>query len=655
MESRGDSLRALVLCDAEVAEAKPDRLLAGVLDPASGTARQALMAVGADGRTAPLRPLLVSGRGLRCLPADADVLLAALAEQAEEHLALADWEAVPDGVLISLRSSGAEWVSRAWVEVATRVLESGVSGALIGTRALLGEGWDCPAVNCLVDLTVAATGVSVQQMRGRSLRLDPDDPEKLASNWDVVCVAPDLVRGSADYERFVRKHLHLYAPADDGEIEAGPSHVHAELGPFAPPPAARFAEINRAMLARAADRDEARRRWRLGDGYRGADLRTLVLRPRRERTPFPDSAAQSQTAASAATKRGLTPQISQRTPVGVAAAGLLVAVAATLAVGTVGLAGLGIAVAGLGWAALRLRRARERLPLTLPLDAAARSVVDAYRELGELSDAAAGSLVIEPRTSGYLRCALTEATPEESARFAAALDELAGVSDNPRYLVSRPLPDPEAGVGTLLGRVLTRRPPFPVRHHPVPADLARRKERAEAFARAWRGHLGPAGLVFTQRSEEGRRARAEAAADDGGYETLVRDIWVVSERVLRRVLTVLRGAVDGVGLGGRRDPPAVVGLARLVARVDPQVEVGPGVRAADDDLSRVRDLVQQGLELMAAHGSLLCRTAFPLGTPFYASARRTVASLTESQAASAGAATERSARSAASARSSAAR
>ena len=160
-------------------------------------------------------------------------------------------------MLISLRSSGAEWVPRAWVELATRVLESGVCGALIGTRALLGEGWDCPAVNCLVDLTVATTGVSVQQMRGRSLRLDPGDPQKLASNWDVVCVAPDLTRGSADYERFVRKHLHLYAPADDGEIEAGPSHVHPELAPFAPPPATHFADINRAMLA-------ARRRPRRG-------------------------------------------------------------------------------------------------------------------------------------------------------------------------------------------------------------------------------------------------------------------------------------------------------------------------------------------------------------------------------------------------------
>ena len=81
LEARGDALRALVLCDAELAEPSPDHALTGVLDPAAGTARHALLALAADDRTAPLRPLLVSGRGLRCLPADADVLLEALARR----------------------------------------------------------------------------------------------------------------------------------------------------------------------------------------------------------------------------------------------------------------------------------------------------------------------------------------------------------------------------------------------------------------------------------------------------------------------------------------------------------------------------------------------------------------------------------------------
>ena len=121
---------------------------------------------------------------------------------------------------------------------------------------------------------------------------------------------------------------------------------------------------------------------------------------------------------------------------------------------------------------------------------------------------------------------LTDATPGESERFATALDQPAGVLDRPRYLVTRPPAEPDVGAFALLGRVLRRRAPFPERLHPVPADLATHKPRAEAFARAFHRRLGPGRLSFTQRTEEGREARAEAAGADGGYETVVRDIWV---------------------------------------------------------------------------------------------------------------------------------
>ncbi|MBE2320156.1 DEAD/DEAH box helicase family protein [Solirubrobacter sp. CPCC 204708] len=516
LEHRGERTRALVLTDAELAAQRPDDALTGVLDPAAGTARHVLLAIAADDRVAHLRPLLVSGRGLRCHPADAEVLLTALEATAQDHFKLTDWEAEPDGLLVTLHSQGAEWMPRAWVELATRLFVEGTTQVLVGTRALLGEGWNCPPLNVLIDMTIATTGVSVQQMRGRSLRLDPADPQKVASNWDVVCVAPDLVRGNADYERFVRKHLNLFAPAEDGEVEAGPSHVHPELGPFGPPPVERFRELNAQLLQRAAQRDAARERWKIGTPYRGVELPTLLVR-RRSQAPAPKVTS----------KPGRPLHLSQRVPIGTGLGG-------GAAFGALGVAasapplliGLALAPAGLAWAAVRLGAAKQRLPLVLPLDAAARAVIDAYRELDELTPEAANSLTIEPRASGYLRCELTRATAEEGKRFATALDELVSLSDNPRYLVSRPLADPRRGPLGLLGRVLTRRPPFDERLHPVPADLARNKERAEAFARASRRHMGPGRLVFTQRSEEGHEARAEAASADGGYETLVRDVWV---------------------------------------------------------------------------------------------------------------------------------
>ncbi len=360
-EHRGDAIRALVLCDAELATQRPDDALTGVLDPAAGTARHALLAIAADDRVAHLRPLLVSGRGLRCHPNDADVLLEALEATAEDHFKLTEWEAEPDGLLVTLQLPG-RGVDAARVGGAGHApVRRGHTQLLVGTRALLGEGWNCPPLNVLIDMTIATTGVSVQQMRGRSLRLDPADPQKVASNWDIVCVAPDLVRGSADYERFVRKHLNLFAPAEDGEVEAGPSHVHPELGPFGPPPVERFRDLNRELLARAADRDGARERWQIGTPYRGVELPTLLVRSRSgERR----GAARDDQAPGA---RCISPSGSRsRTGLGGGVAFGVLGVAASAPPLLVGLA---LVPAGLAWAAVRLGAAKKRLPLVLPLDA----------------------------------------------------------------------------------------------------------------------------------------------------------------------------------------------------------------------------------------------------------------------------------------------
>ncbi|MDQ3607436.1 MAG: DEAD/DEAH box helicase family protein, partial [Actinomycetota bacterium] len=81
LDARGEGLRALVVADSELAQVGVDPELRGVLDPGAGTARAATAVVADDVRTAPLRPLLVTGRGLRCAPGDAPALLEALAAQ----------------------------------------------------------------------------------------------------------------------------------------------------------------------------------------------------------------------------------------------------------------------------------------------------------------------------------------------------------------------------------------------------------------------------------------------------------------------------------------------------------------------------------------------------------------------------------------------
>jgi superfamily II DNA or RNA helicase len=551
-DARGERLRALVLADTEVASV-PAGSLAGVLRPEAGSAPEAVRALANDARTVALRPLLVSGRGLRCAEHDADALLAALAEAGRAggaaeaggagRAAGADGDAAGadggasgaggaayaaaslglraepgEGGLVRLVGAGATWQPRLWVDLATRAFTAGATRVLVGTRALLGEGWDAPCVNCLVDLSSAATAMSVVQSRGRALRLDPADPGKIASNWDIVCVAPELARGTADYDRFVRKHLHLFAPSEDGAIEAGPSHVHPALGPFAPPPAGSFGEINREMTRRAAGHEQARERWGIGQPYTGAEQETLVILPR-----GPRRAGRPRPVA----ERPPSYRRPGRAPVAAAAA---VSVLTLVVTGVSGdpavLAGLAVIPGALAWTGLRLARTERLLDDALPLDLVARAICDAYRSLGELGDRAAASLAIEPRASGYLRCYLPAATTEESHRFASALDGALSPADFPRYLVSRLVPAPSGSPLRPLGRFLSRKPPFDRRWVAVPEDLGRTKQRAEVYAEAWRRWLGPAELQFTQRSQSGREAVADANAQGSDYQTSSRRIWV---------------------------------------------------------------------------------------------------------------------------------
>ena len=91
-----------------------------------------------------------------------------------------------------------------------------------------------------------------------------------------------------------------------------------------------------------------------------------------------------------------------------------------------------------------------------------------------------------------MRVALPDASPAESALVTAALDDVMGGGGLPRYVVSRVA----AGEGIVW--------------HAVPADLARRKDRAEAFHRAWARWCGRSKLVYVHGSDDGARLAAEA-------------------------------------------------------------------------------------------------------------------------------------------------
>jgi superfamily II DNA or RNA helicase len=505
---RQGALRAVVLTDQELDRSVSNEL-AGLVDTNSGTARGVLHEIRSE--HSHLRPLLVSGRGLRCHPDDANILAYALSTQSGEEVDMVE----EDSGLCLLTSKG--WKPRIWVGLATKIFTEGYTQLLIGTRAMLAEGWDCPSVNCLVDMTMATTPTAVRQMRGRSLRLDPAQADKLSSNWDIVCLAPELAAGQSDYKRFVRKHNSLYAPTEDGSIEAGPGHVHPLLSPFTPPTVEDIEIVNRAMILRVSSLEDSRKSWRLGESYRGETVRSLVIRKKAVRREEPVSSI---------ALRATPPEYSQGKPAYYGNAPLLASLVPAgmlmqpwiLAAGAVITAGATTAMA------INNRNVWQEYEDHLPLDLVANAIADALQELDSISFRARLSLSLAPRSDGYLRCYLAYGSPAENEIFTQALEEILDPGSNPpRYLISRRVID-RRGRWAHAKALVTGDIEFKEHWYIVPRDLARNKKRAMIFHRAWTKWLGESGLSFV-RDPVGQMAMAEALAQTEDWESRPRSIW----------------------------------------------------------------------------------------------------------------------------------
>ena len=271
----GPRLRAVVVTDAAERSAVHralDVLAAPGRPGAAGGARRCYDVLLSDADLRALSPVLLTGREVR-VPHGREELLERLRERTG-----ADLPARDDGW--SLRASAGEARAELVLAVSWLVAEGRVR-LVVGTRGLLGEGWDCPAVNTLVDLTTVTTSTAVAQLRGRVMRLDASWPGKVAHTWSVTCLLPagaGLV-SSTDLDRLRRKADSTWSAAPragdddrpgDPVIETG---LAAVLGPARLRALDRFAAgaapadveaLNAATAAGLDDRAGERRRWMAG-------------------------------------------------------------------------------------------------------------------------------------------------------------------------------------------------------------------------------------------------------------------------------------------------------------------------------------------------------------------------------------------------------
>ena len=378
------------------------------------------------------------------------------------------------------------------VRLATALLDRGEITVLVGTKSLLGEGWDAPSINTLVLASFVGSFMLSNQMRGRAMRTLAGSPGKTANIWHLVC-AGEVEEGRChDFETMERRFRSFVGISNsEPAIENGMTRLGLGPPPFS---AQDVARLNDRTARLAEDRGALRRCWddALRRGGYGAGL---VEEIRVSVQALPRQLIIS---------RSIMAMLWQALTLGSAAllAGLLVSRAVTTGWWTALAIGLGVS------GTVALPRCAKAIWLLIRHG----SILSSMEEIGETilrglsynrvikTELSRLAVRAERGDGGEVLCSLRGGTPFEKSLYLNALQELLDPIENPRYLLVR-----KVRIG----------PAEQVDYHAVPEVLGTRKDRAQHLARTWKRLVGPVELVYT-RSQAGRevllRAREQAVA-----------------------------------------------------------------------------------------------------------------------------------------------
>ncbi len=378
-----------------------------------------------------------------------------------------------------------------YTQVMTALFEAGWIQILVGTKSLLGEGWDAPCINSLILASFVGSYVLGNQMRGRAIRTFEKDPDKVSNIWHLVCLpgpeerkekqlagvpGPEL---SEDFHTLERRMDGILGLSYDGStIENGTERLTIIKPPYT---RKHIAEINGEMAARSADRETVARQW--------TEAVSVYEKM--------DTADQC-----AAGREALKPGMAFINALAVQL--LLIAVEVLNILGNLSpgsLSGRGwlfwllTAAAALGTVFWGGRILRFLTPQRY-FDAIGKRMLSVLREAGEITSEC---VVKTEEADGYLFAAwLKGGTDREKTVFADALSQMLSPVDNQRYLLCQ-------GRGR-----------FPRHFYCVPRLFSDSKEKAEAFLKGMQPCIGKYRLVYT-RNPEGRKillkGRARAFAN----------------------------------------------------------------------------------------------------------------------------------------------
>ncbi|MGP4041799.1 DEAD/DEAH box helicase family protein [Gracilibacillus sp. D59] len=370
------------------------------------------------------------------------------------------------------------------VKVITLIFSKGIINVLIGTTALLGEGWDAPSVNTLVLASYVGSFMLTNQMRGRAIRTEPSNEQKVANIWHLVCVDSRSFDGGYDFQSLKRRFQSLNGvDAELALIQSGIGRLRLSSPPFT----VQAINHNNAMMEnRAANRLRLFERWR--EAVQKGEKKREEVSVDKEALP--------------------RPFVFRNTLKSLIVILLSILISTLQAIGEeayyrswdelIGMLIIGFIIGVIiaipwWWKALRIILFNGTIESRM--NRVTEVVYSTLFEMGEVNTPIDQNKIIsEKKQDGSVYCYLEQGSTFEQKLVLSSIQELVDPIENPRYILHR-----KSGKK------------FWVRHdyHAIPQEIGRRKEYVELFLEKWNKKVGKAEMIYT-RTPEGRKALLRA-------------------------------------------------------------------------------------------------------------------------------------------------
>lgn len=377
------------------------------------------------------------------------------------------------------------------VNIVTQVFQNGHIEVLIGTKSLLGEGWDAPAINSLILASFVGSYVLSNQMRGRAIRTEQKNIDKTSTIWHLVCIDPTSKDGGDDMLLLKRRFKAFVGISirEEDSIENGinrldiPKQITTKL---------QINAINNSMFNSAGKREQLKEKWRqaLASG-------TLLIEE--IKVPFPDKKNYKQL-------KSLYYNRTIKYLFGILGSGLV-------AFGFEVLQGLGrvarhvksmedflywlMIIGGLGmliFGRLAFKTIRVYVKyrdISKDIHQIGMALLQTLINIGSIKTNISNlTVVANVDDYGAIYCHLEGGTTFEKSTFIKSLQEIIATVDNPRYVIIRK---------SFFLNIFSQKD-----YHALPDIIGRKKKFAQNFENEWRNFVGACELIYT-RTLEGRK------------------------------------------------------------------------------------------------------------------------------------------------------